>query len=194
MFTIYYICSMNKKVGEYINALISHKGCSQADVARAIGVPRALLSYIILERRELSIQVALKLESYFDLPEGELVRLQAMSSIKKYKEQIRESLCRELIDKKAFWSYSNISPESISDEDLIEKTLTYLDLGEISKLFELFKREYVKRIWRSRMVVQGAYLSALNIMIALYYFDIKQPEKYIQRVEREHLKNMLQNA
>jgi hypothetical protein len=30
------------------------------------------------------------------------------------------------------------------------------------------------------------------VMIALYYFDIRQPEKYLKRIEREHLKHILE--
>ena len=44
------------------------------------------------------------------------------------------------------------------------------------------------------MVIQGDYLFDLNVMIALYYFNIKQPEKYLKRVEREHLKKLLTHA
>jgi hypothetical protein len=32
------------------------------------------------------------------------------------------------------------------------------------------------------------------VMIALYYFDIRQPEKYLKRVEREHIKQRLSYA
>jgi len=37
--------------------------------------------------------------------------------------------------------------------------------------------------------VQGDYLFDLNVMIALYYFDIKQPEKYLKSIERKHIKH-----
>lgn len=30
----------------------------------------------------------------------------------------------------------------------------------------------------------------LNVMIALYYFCIKQPEKYLKKVEHEHIHKM----
>jgi hypothetical protein len=44
------------------------------------------------------------------------------------------------------------------------------------------------------MAIQGDYLYNLNVMIALYYFDIKQPEKYLRRVEREHVNQLLSYA
>ena len=44
------------------------------------------------------------------------------------------------------------------------------------------------------MAIQGDYLFNLNVMIALYYFNIRQPEKYLKRVEHEHLKHILEHA
>ena len=64
-----------KNVGQYIESLIKEAGYKQSDIARAIGVPRQLLSYIIAGRRELSMQLALKLESYFNLQEGKLLKM-----------------------------------------------------------------------------------------------------------------------
>lgn len=185
---------MERSIGQILNVQIAKAGIKQAEVARAIGVSRALLSYVVSEQRELSLSLALKLESYFGLPEGELVKLQALTAVKKHKAQLRQSLCNELIEQKAFWSYANVSPETISDEELIEKTFIHLDLGSIAKLFEIFPRERIKRVWRNRMAVQGAYLQGLNVMIALYYFNIKHPEHYLQRVEREHIHKMTSYA
>jgi hypothetical protein len=34
----------------------------------------------------------------------------------------------------------------------------------------------IRKIWRERVIVQGDYLFRLNVLIALYYFDIRQPE------------------
>jgi len=38
------------------------------------------------------------------------------------------------------------------------------------------------------------YLFNLNVMIALYYFDIKRPEKYLRQVERKHLNKIVDDA
>ncbi len=61
--------------GKYIHSLIKERKQKQSDIARAIGVQRQLISYIIAGRRELSISLALKLESYFNLPEGKLLKM-----------------------------------------------------------------------------------------------------------------------
>lgn len=188
--TIYYLCPMDN-VGQYIESLIKETKYNQSEVAKAIDVHRQLLSYIIVGQRELSVQLALKLESFFNLPEGKLLKIQVESNIYNYKRKLKNELFEQLLQVNAFWSYTDISVDNMPDEELIEKTFIYLDLKDISKLFELYPREYIRKIWREKMAVQGNYLFNLNVMIALYYFDIKQPEKYLQRVEREHIKQQI---
>lgn len=53
----------------------------------------------------------------------------------------RAYLVKELKDNNAFWSYSDVDESSVDDATLIEKTLRYLDLNEIKKLFELFSEK-----------------------------------------------------
>ena len=193
MLTNHYLCSM-KNVGQYIESLIKEAGYKQSDIARAIGVPRQLLSYIIAGRRELSMQLALKLESYFNLQEGKLLKMQAEATIRNYKQLQKTELAQQLLKVKAFWSYANVSVQNIPDDELIEKVFIYLDLRDIAKLFELYPRNYVQKTWKEKLAVQGDYLFNLNVMIALYYFDIRQPEKYLKQLEREHVKHQVTHA
>lgn len=109
-------------------------------------------------------------------------------------EQYVDNLVDKLHKVNAFWSYADVSAENVPDEELIEKVFVYLDMGDIAKLFELYPKEYVRRVWRARMAVQGDYLFNLNVMIAMYYFDIHKPERYLRRVEREHIKQLLRYA
>jgi hypothetical protein len=44
------------------------------------------------------------------------------------------------------------------------------------------------------MAIQGEYMRMLNIMIAMYYFGIKNPERYLDRVEREHINNLFKES
>ena len=178
-------------IGKYIESLIQASGHRPSDIARSIGVPRQLLSYVALGKRELSMPLALKLESFFNLPEGKLLKMQAEERVHRYKQKLREELVEGLLKVNAFWSYARVSAVHVPDEELIEKTFVYLDLKDIARLFELYPREYIRKVWREKMAVQGDYLFNLNVMIALYYFDIRQPEKYLKRVEREHIKQQL---
>lgn len=84
---------MNYNIGEYIGSLIARAGLSQADVAREINVSRQSLSYIICGKREMSLQLSMKLEAYFSLPDGELMKIQAIQAVQQRKRSIRNHLC-----------------------------------------------------------------------------------------------------
>lgn len=185
---------MNYDVGQYINELISHTGQSQSIVARDIKVSRQLLSCVINGKREMSLQLAMKLESYFSLPEGELIKIQSMRAIQRRKQDIRNYLCESLVNKNAFWSYDIKSFDDIPDEELIEKCFTILDMNDIDLMFELFPRKQIQQIWQERMAIQGEYMQMLNVMIAMYYFGIKEPEKYLAKVEKKHINNLLKKS
>lgn len=185
---------MNYNIGEYIGNLILNAGITQAKLARDINVPRQLLSCVISGKREMSLQLAIKLESYFSLPDGELLKMQTMQAIKKHKQSIRNHICKQLTAKNAFWSYNVKSFDSIPDEELIEKCFTTLDIDDINLMFELYPRKQIQQVWRKRMAIQGEYMQRLNILIAMYYFDIKEPEKYLAKAEKQHINNLLKIA
>ena len=185
---------MNKNIGPYINELITRAGLSQSDVAREIKVSRQLLNCIICGKREMSLQLAMKLESFFSLPDGELMKMQALQAVRQRKQSIRNHLCKELVSKNAFWSYDIKSFESIPDEEIIEKCFAILDMDDIDLMFELYPRKRIQQVWKERMAIQGEYMQMLNIMIAMYYFGIKEPEKYLAKVERQHINNLLKSS
>lgn len=107
------------------------------------------------------------------------------------RRKLKNELVERLLKVNAFWSYSNVSVDNVHDEILIEKVFRNLDLADIAKLFEIYKRAYIRKVWKEKMVIQGDYLFVLNVMIAQYYFNIKHPEKYLKRIEREYFKKLL---
>ena len=185
---------MNCDIGIYISELAVNAGLSQADLAREINISRQLLSYVISGKREMSLQVAMKLESFFSLPDGELMKMQATQAVQKRKMSIRSNLCEKLIEKNAFWSYDVKNYDSIPDEEIIEKCFTVLDMDDIDLMFEIFPRKRILQVWKEKMAIQGEYMQMLNIMIAMYYFGIKEPEKYLARIEKQHINNLLKNS
>lgn len=185
---------MNCNVGQYISDLAAHSGLSQADVAREINVSRQSLSYVICGKREMSLQLAMKLEAYFSLPDGELMKMQVVQAVQQRKQSIRNHLCKELVAKNAFWSYDVKSYDAIPDEELIEKCFTQLDMDDIDLMFELYPRKRIRQVWRERMAIQGEYMQMLNTMIAMYYFGIKEPEKYLAKAERQHISKILKQS
>jgi len=96
---------------------------------------------------------------------------------------IKKSLLDKLNQNNAFWSYENV--RSISDDDLVEAVFVNLDIDDIEKLFLLFEKNYVRKIWKERLIKQEPYYRNLNILIASVYFNIKSPGKYVSKVARE---------
>lgn len=56
-------------------------------------------------------------------------------------------------------TYANVSAENIPDEELIEKTFIYLDLKDIARLFELYPRNYIRKVWRENMASRATIFS-----------------------------------
>lgn len=102
------------------------------------------------------------------------------------KDEIRYGLLEKLKAENCFWSYDPTSWDQATDDQLIEKTLIYLDLPEIDRLFALFDRKKVKQVWLRRMVPQGEYLYALNRFLAWYYFQVKRPDQYLKAQETRY--------
>ena len=97
------------RIGQYVESLIKKSGYRQSGVAREIGVSRQSLNHIIVGKRELSMPLALKLESFFNLPEGELLKMQAEESVDDYKKQLKRKLIDSLSKVNAFWSYADVT-------------------------------------------------------------------------------------
>jgi len=102
-------------------------------------------------------------------------------------ENVKEILCKKLMDRNSFWSYNIHQANEVPDDILIEKTLLYLDIDDINKLFTIFPYKKIKQVWRSRLVIQDDYYRKLNKFLAWMYFDIKNPEKYIKRTVNQHI-------
>lgn len=107
-----------------------------------------------------------------------------------YKDYIKDELIEKLFASKAFWSYSNVKIEEISDDLLIQKVMENLDIPDIKKLFLLYKKTHVRSVWKKELVLQDPYYRSLNLMLAKLFFDIKNPESYIMNVRREYLKSV----
>lgn len=80
-----------------------------------------------------------------------------LSNEKLYKDKVRKELFRKLLESKAFWSYSYVKVEKISDDILIQKVMEELDIHDIKKLFLLYNKSYIKSVWKNEMVIQDPY-------------------------------------
>ena len=108
------------------------------------------------------------------------------------KQQIKAELFNKLIKKCAFWSYDpkSVTLENTTDEMLIYKVLVHLDIDEITQLFFIFNKEKIKSVWEEYLCIQAPYYHELNIMIGGIYFNIKDPNKHIQNIQKKHLKQL----
>ena len=84
------------------------------------------------------------------------------------------------------WSYVK-NPKAIDDELLIEKALLYLEFEDLHKLSEIYPMHYLRDVWREPLVSQGAYYDILNWLLAVMFFDIKNPDRYLKRYGKPKL-------
>lgn len=100
----------------------------------------------------------------------------SISKIKKIfleKEKLFEKLKKEGL----FWSYDkNIKYENFNDSVFIEHTLKYGDFDDIKKLFELFGKRKVKKVWEKTMKYDNRFIK-INLLIARVFLGLKVQSK-----------------
>jgi len=100
----------------------------------------------------------------------------------------KQILFKKLKAKNAFWSYNKA--DEISDDLLIEKVMLMLDIDDIGKLFEMYSRNLVRRVWENRLLIQEPFYHDLNRFYAWFYFDIENPDEFINKRET-YLRNQV---
>ena len=101
-------------------------------------------------------------------------------------------LFRRLQKENAFWSYDpvSVSLKNIDDDMLIEKVMLHLDINDINRLFVLYPKTKIKKVWRNRLCPLEPYYNKLNRLYAYMYFDIRNPDRYIKYQCRKHKKEL----
>jgi hypothetical protein len=108
----------------------------------------------------------------------------------KREKDIRMQLIRELAIKRVFWSYKKPDPDQIPDDILIEKTLINCDIEDINKLFLIFPQVKIRSIWNEKIVINDAQFHSMNLLFAYLYFNIKNPEDYLERCINKHTEKL----
>ena len=103
---------------------------------------------------------------------------------------IREGLIEQLKNENRFWSYDMDSIKYVSDDILIEKVFIYLDLKDIDKLFKILPFHVIKNCWKKHVIPLGSRYYSLNRFLAWYYFNIKNPGKYVKSIKTHHKNSM----
>jgi len=101
-------------------------------------------------------------------------------------EDKKRVLWRQLEQAGCLWSYAK-NANSINDSLLIEKALLYLEFEDLHKLCELYPMKQIQRVWRERLVSQGDYYDIINWLLAVMFFNIKKPEKYLKQYGKPRL-------
>jgi hypothetical protein len=91
----------------------------------------------------------------------------------------KEILIEKLRKKNAFWSYDNLKDPD--DVTLVEKVLLTLDIGETDMLFGIYEKEFIRRVWEERLLIQEPYYHGLNRFYAWFYFGIDDPDDFFQK-------------
>lgn len=102
----------------------------------------------------------------------------------------RDELKLELVRNGVFWSYKNPESGLIPDDVLIEKTLIHLDIEDINKLFHIFPKRKIRKIWNEMIVINDMQFHSMNLLFAILYFNIKNPEKYLESCLNNHNKDL----
>jgi len=111
-------------------------------------------------------------------------------------QKIKNSLFNSLIKLNAFWSYhsSDITEKAINDEMFIEKALVHLDIEDLNKLFCLFPYKKIKEVWKNQLCIQEPYFHELNVLLAYLYFNIKDPDRYLKKINNRHIQSLKQSS
>jgi addiction module HigA family antidote len=80
--------------GEILAEDLDDVGVSQAELARALGVPRSRISAIVRGERPITADTALRLSRYFGTSEGYWINMQARYDIERAKYEHADELAR----------------------------------------------------------------------------------------------------
>ena len=109
------------------------------------------------------------------------------------KTKDKSLLFRRLQKENAFWSYesASVSLKNLDDDMLIEKVMLHLDIDDINRLFVLYPKARIKKVWSTRLCPLEPYYNGLNRLFAYMYFDIKNPDRYIKAQSAKHIKELI---
>ena len=94
----------------------------------------------------------------------------------------KQSLSKWLYDSGYLWSYRAADDKAmLPDEELILNGLSHLEFEDMSMLFKAFPYRQIKRVWQQRMLPYPDYYGTLNLLLAVLFFHIKSPKKYISK-------------
>ena len=109
------------------------------------------------------------------------------------KNSIKRLFLKNLKKAHAFWSYDpqTVTLARMGDDFLIEKVLYHLDWEDIMRLFEIYPKAHIKKVWKNNLCPLGEYFGRMNILYAVVLFEIKKPERYIRMQRNKFVRNKI---
>ena len=169
-----------------IKRQLQASGLSGKELAVRAGVKPQAVSSFLSGKRKIPMEVSIRMDYALGWEPGSISKMQHEEilgdAIRKYKADNRQK--QELIKKiklnGGFWSYRDL-PLNIDDNRLIEEGLRRLDLENLPLLFNIWDKSHVKRVWKERLLPEGRRSNILNFLLAVFAFNINDPDKYITK-------------
>ncbi len=100
-------------------------------------------------------------------------------------EHKKQVLWQQLEQMGCLWSYAKDA--KFDDDLLIEKALLYLEFEDLHKLSAIYPMRRIQDVWRKRLVSQGDFYGIINWLLAVMFFDIKKPDRYLKQYGKPRL-------
>ena len=92
----------------------------------------------------------------------------------------KELFFTEILHRGLFWSYDkNLKYSPSLDSLLIEKVLKYGDIPDLIKLFSLYHKQTIKKIWEKEMVKDNRF-TKLNYFLARSFFGMEVEAEFFK--------------
>ena len=179
-------------VGGMIRDRLAELNISQTELAVRVGEHAQTLSAILSGKREMTIPLSVRLDEELGFEPGTLAVAQTRYLVDRElsnkrmesKNEKRMMIMEKIKDNGGFWSYSGI-PEHMDDDSVIEASLVHLDLEDLPLLYGIWSKAHIKKVWKERLVSQGYRMNIRNYILAVKFFTIKDPDKYLSRYSKQ---------
>lgn len=180
--------SHSEKVCDVILRRITELGISKTELAARADEHVQTVSAILNGARNVTIPLSVRLDRALDYPVGTIAAIQTQYLVSRAVEKDKvdsvqkkvQAILEKIKANGGFWSYEGI-PQHLEDDTIIEEALVHLDLEDLPLLLGIWNKVHIRKVWKERLVSQGKRMSVLNYILAVKFFSIANPTKYITR-------------
>jgi hypothetical protein len=111
--------------------------------------------------------------------------------------QLKEELVKKLFNENSVWLWSydleKVDKSEVPDRILIEKYLLLGSVEDWEKLKNVYERDVLYSHWIENIVPSERYHQK-QIEMARFFFDIKDPERFLSKARQQHLANAITSS